>query len=65
MLDQRPPTYLQSAQVAQLLQVSPSAVKQWARQGKLPHIRTLGGHRRYPETEIRELAIRLGHHLTP
>jgi excisionase family DNA binding protein len=60
-----PPIYLRPAQVAQLLQVSESAVKEWAQRGKLPFTRTLGGHRRYPETEIRELAIRLGHHLAP
>jgi excisionase family DNA binding protein len=27
----------------------------WARAGKLSSIRTLGGHRRYRETEIRNL----------
>jgi excisionase family DNA binding protein len=50
------PAYLQTAQVARLLQVSPKTVSRWAKEGQLPHLRTLGGHRRYPEVEI--LAIR-------
>jgi excisionase family DNA binding protein len=31
-------------------------VSRWAKEGKLPFLRTLGGHRRYPEAEIRDLA---------
>jgi excisionase family DNA binding protein len=41
--------------VAELLQVSPKTVARWAKEGKLPFLRTLGGHRRYPEGEIRAL----------
>jgi excisionase family DNA binding protein len=44
--------YLGPAQVAELLQVSPKTVARWAKQGKLPCLRTLGGHRRYPEDAI-------------
>ena len=32
-----------------------AAVSRWAKEGKLPFLKTLGGHRRYPEAEIREL----------
>jgi excisionase family DNA binding protein len=49
------PRYLRTAQVAQLLQVSPKTVSRWAQEGKLPYLRTLGGHRRYPDKEIRAL----------
>jgi excisionase family DNA binding protein len=41
------------------LQVSPKTVARWAQQGRLPYQRTLGGHRRYPEPAIRELAASL------
>jgi DNA-binding transcriptional MerR regulator len=41
------------------LQVSPKTIARWARQGLLPCQRTLGGHRRYPEPAIRELAASL------
>jgi len=34
-------------------------VSRWAKEGKLPFLRTLGGHRRYPEAKIRELANQL------
>ena len=50
------PSYLHTAEVADLLHVSPKTVSRWAKEGKLPFLKTLGGHRRYPETEIRELA---------
>jgi excisionase family DNA binding protein len=43
--------YLRTAQVAELLQVSPKTVSRWAQEGMLPYFRTLGGHRRYPDRE--------------
>ena len=49
------PSYLHPAEVADLLSVSPKTVSRWAKEGKLPFMKTLGGHRRYPEAEIREL----------
>lgn len=48
-------TYLRPAEVAELLHVTPKTVTRWAHDGKLPCIHTLGGHRRYPEAEIRAL----------
>jgi excisionase family DNA binding protein len=55
----QPPSYLRTAEVAALLQVSPKTVARWAKEGKLPFMKTLGGHRRYPETKIRELLDQL------
>jgi DNA-binding transcriptional MerR regulator len=52
-------TFLRSSQVAAILQVSPKTVTRWAQQGLPPYQRTLGGHRRYPEPAIRELAASL------
>jgi excisionase family DNA binding protein len=49
------PLYLRTAQVAELLSVSPKTVSRWAQEGRLPYLRTLGGHRRYPDAEIRAL----------
>ncbi|QBI53483.1 Helix-turn-helix domain protein [Streptomonospora litoralis] len=46
------------SEVAQAFRVDPKTVTRWAKQGKLPFIWTLGGHRRYPEREIRELMQR-------
>jgi excisionase family DNA binding protein len=51
--------FLRTAEVADLLYVSPKTVSRWAKEGKLPFTKTLGGHRRYPEAEIRELAHEL------
>jgi excisionase family DNA binding protein len=53
------PGYLRTAELADMLYVSPTTVSRWAKEGKLPFLKTLGGHRRYPEAEIRELAEEL------
>jgi excisionase family DNA binding protein len=53
------PSYLRTAEVADVLHVSPKTVSRWAKEGRLPFLRTLGGHRRYPEARIRELAEEL------
>ena len=50
------PSYLRTAEVADILHVSPKTVSRWAKEGKLPFLKTLSGHRRYPEAKIRELA---------
>jgi excisionase family DNA binding protein len=52
-------TFLRSAELAAILQVSPKTIARWAQQGLLPCHRTLGGPRRYPEPAIRELAAAL------
>ena len=46
---------LTPAEVAALFRVDTKTVKRWAQAGKLTSIRTLGGHRRYRESEVREL----------
>lgn len=51
--------HLRTAEVADLLHVHPKTVARWAKQGLLPYRRTLGGHRRFPQAAIRELAASL------
>jgi excisionase family DNA binding protein len=46
---------LTPAQVGQIFSVDPKTVTRWAKAGKLTSIRTLGGHRRYKEAEVRAL----------
>ena len=46
---------LTPAEVAALFRVDPKTVTRWAKAGKLTSIRTLGGHRRYRESEVKEL----------
>lgn len=54
-------TLLTPAEVAALFRVDPKTVTRWSKPGrdggppKLSSIRTLGGHRRYRETEVRGL----------
>jgi excisionase family DNA binding protein len=50
------PKWLRSAQVAAILDVSPKTVNRWAREGRLSFQLTLGGHRRYEERAVREIA---------
>jgi excisionase family DNA binding protein len=46
--------------VAQKLHVSPKTVSRWAKEGRLPFLSTLGGHRRFPASEIDRLTEELG-----
>ena len=46
---------LTPAEVAALFRVDPKTVTRWANTGKLTSLRTLGGHRRYRESEVRNL----------
>ncbi len=47
--------YLRTSEVAMLLQVSPKTVARWAKEGRLPYLATLGGHRRFPADAIDRL----------
>lgn len=46
---------LTPAEVGLLFRVDPKTVTRWAKAGKLTSVRTLGGHRRYHESEVRAL----------
>jgi excisionase family DNA binding protein len=48
--------YITSGEVARILRVSPKTVARWAKEGRLPHLVTLGGHRRFPAGPIHDLA---------
>ena len=48
---------LTPSEVASLFRVDPKTVTRWAKAGKLTSIRTLGGHRRYKESEVKALLI--------
>ncbi|GAA4911494.1 excisionase family DNA binding protein [Stackebrandtia albiflava] len=52
---QDPEQLLTPAEVASMFRVDPKTVTRWAKAGKLSAIRTLGGHRRYRESEVRDL----------
>jgi excisionase family DNA binding protein len=43
---------LTPAEVAAMFRVDPKTVTRWARDGRLTAVRTLGGHRRYLESEV-------------
>ncbi len=49
---------LTPAEVASLFRVDPKTVTRWAKSGKLTSIRTLGGHRRYKESEVKTLLLK-------
>ena len=54
-LERQPEVLLTPAEVASLFRVDPKTVTRWARAGKLTAIRTLGGHRRYRQSEVQGL----------
>ena len=49
---------LTPAEVASLFRVDPKTVTRWAKSGKLTSIRTLGGHRRNKESEVKALLLK-------
>lgn len=56
----KPPAFRQEplmtpGEVALAFRVDPKTVTRWANDGKLAVVRTLGGHRRYKEAQIRRL----------
>ena len=51
---------LTPAEVAAMFRVDPKTVTRWARDGRLTSVRTLGGHRRYRESEVLAL-LRAAH----
>lgn len=51
---------LRTSEVALLFQVSERAVTDWAARGRLPSVRTPGGHRRYPADAVHELLVEVG-----
>lgn len=46
---------LTPGEVAVMFRVDPKTVTRWAQAGKLSAVRTLGGHRRFYEDEVRAL----------
>jgi excisionase family DNA binding protein len=56
-----PRAYLTGSQAAERLAVSPKTVARWAKTGRLAHLRTLGGHRRYDPDMVDQLARQLTH----
>jgi excisionase family DNA binding protein len=49
---------LTPGEVATLFRVDPKTVTRWAASGRINSLRTPGGHRRFRESEIRELLRR-------
>ena len=63
MPDQNAPdALLTPAEVAALFRVNPKTVTRWARAGKISAIRTLGGHRRFRASEIRQFLDKVEEH---
>lgn len=56
----RPSQLLLPSEVAAVLRVNPKTVSRWSKMGRLPAVRTLGGHRRYRvDVVLEELGKRL------
>ena len=54
-----PDHLLTPGEVAALFRVDPKTVTRWATAGRLGSIRTPGGHRRFRESEVRDLLTKL------
>jgi excisionase family DNA binding protein len=60
MQNSKPEVLLTPSEVAKLFRVDPKTVTRWAKAGKLTAIRTLGGHRRYRQSEVLALIKNIG-----
>lgn len=49
---------LTPGEVAVLFRVDPKTVTRWAEAGRLPCLKTPGGHRRFRESHVRALLVR-------
>lgn len=47
--------YMSAGDAARLLCVSARTVSRWADQGRIPHLVTLGGHRRFRKSSVLKL----------
>jgi len=61
----QPERLLTPAEVAALFRVVTKTVTRWQTSGKLTAVRTLGGHRRYRESEVRALLMHNPHIADP
>ena len=50
--------WLSVSSAARALGVSPSTLRLWASEGRIPHVRTAGGHRRFDPEELKEWLAR-------
>ncbi len=50
-----PEPLLTAAEVAKIFRVDRKTVTRWAIAGKITSVRTLGGHHRFRESEVRQL----------
>jgi excisionase family DNA binding protein len=55
LMDSTTERLLTPGEVAALFRVDPKTVTRWAASGRISSIRTPGGHRRFRESEVREL----------
>lgn len=55
----QPEALLTRSEVARILGVSPTTVTRWAREGRLPCRRTLGGHHRYASDVIEQILVQI------
>jgi excisionase family DNA binding protein len=56
---QWPERLLRTSEVAELFSVRSRTVREWARRGLLPTIRTAGGQHRFPEGPVQDLLHRV------
>lgn len=52
MASKRSPEFLTATEVASLFGVTPRTIVRWAKAGKFPSARTMGGHRRFRPSEV-------------
>jgi len=52
---QTPPEYLTASEAAAYFHVSPKTIGRWAKEGRLPYLKTMGGHRRFRADDLQAI----------
>lgn len=55
-MDKKQSDLMTPSEVALVFKVDPKTVTRWANTGKLPSLRTVGGHRRFRRSDIEALS---------
>jgi len=53
--------FVTTHEAAQLLNITPTTVIQWVKDGDIRTVKTKGGHRRIPMTEIEKIMKKMGY----
>lgn len=65
LLEEESGPVLLPVEVGRVFGVSPATVVRWAKRGRIPAIKTIGGHHRFRESDVRRVLAEMGRRAAP